>query len=58
VILSASHASAGSKHSIVITAQNEVFTWGANQFGQLGHSDFISRDVCGFQRCFAMRMNL
>jgi alpha-tubulin suppressor-like RCC1 family protein len=39
------HGAAGSKHSLVITAQSEVFAWGASQFGQLGQSDFLSRNA-------------
>jgi len=39
------HAAAGSKHSLIITAQSDVFSWGGNQFGQLGQSDYLSRDV-------------
>ena len=33
----------GSTHTIAITSLSEVFSWGGNQFGQLGQGDFISR---------------
>jgi alpha-tubulin suppressor-like RCC1 family protein len=35
----------GSTHSIAITSLTEVYSWGGNQFGQLGQGDFISRDI-------------
>jgi alpha-tubulin suppressor-like RCC1 family protein len=38
-------AACGSTHSLVITSLSEVFSWGGNQFGQLGQGDFIARAV-------------
>ncbi|QWB99420.1 DUF5011 domain-containing protein [Mycoplasmatota bacterium] len=34
--------SAGSKHTIVVTHNNEVFTWGANEFGELGNGSLVA----------------
>ncbi|XP_012870384.1 PREDICTED: alsin [Dipodomys ordii] len=31
---------AGSYHSLALTAKSQVYSWGSNTFGQLGHSDF------------------
>jgi alpha-tubulin suppressor-like RCC1 family protein len=33
----------GSTHTIAITSLSEVYSWGGNQFGQLGQGDFLSR---------------
>jgi alpha-tubulin suppressor-like RCC1 family protein len=33
----------GSTHSIAITSLSEVYSWGGNQFGQLGQGDFAMR---------------
>uniref|UniRef100_A0AAQ4Q1Y9 Alsin Rho guanine nucleotide exchange factor ALS2 n=1 Tax=Gasterosteus aculeatus aculeatus TaxID=481459 RepID=A0AAQ4Q1Y9_GASAC len=30
---------AGAHHSLALTAQSQVFTWGSNSFGQLGHME-------------------
>ena len=38
-------ASAGKTHSIVLTAQGQVYTWGANHFGQLGQGDTVNRNI-------------
>jgi alpha-tubulin suppressor-like RCC1 family protein len=35
--------SCGSTHSIAITSLSEVYSWGGNQFGQLGQGDFLLR---------------
>ncbi|XP_063115632.1 alsin isoform X2 [Cavia porcellus] len=34
------HLEAGSYHSMALTAKSQVYSWGSNAFGQLGHSDF------------------
>ncbi|XP_006862092.1 PREDICTED: alsin [Chrysochloris asiatica] len=31
---------AGGSHSLALTAKSQVYSWGSNTFGQLGHSDF------------------
>ncbi|KAM6178760.1 alsin isoform 1-T1 [Rhynchocyon petersi] len=31
---------AGGCHSLALTAKSQVYSWGSNTFGQLGHSDF------------------
>ena len=31
-------------HSIIVTDDNKVFTWGRNDRGQLGHGDTVRRD--------------
>lgn len=35
--------SLGFEHSIAVTQDGEVYTWGANYSGQLGHGDLIDR---------------
>ncbi|XP_036899493.1 alsin isoform X3 [Sturnira hondurensis] len=34
------HLEAGAYHSLALTAKSQVYSWGSNTFGQLGHSDF------------------
>ncbi|XP_053521077.1 alsin isoform X4 [Artibeus jamaicensis] len=34
------HLEAGGYHSLALTAKSQVYSWGSNTFGQLGHSDF------------------
>ncbi|XP_023391782.1 alsin isoform X2 [Pteropus vampyrus] len=34
------HLEAGGVHSLALTAKSQVYSWGSNTFGQLGHSDF------------------
>ncbi|XP_074047744.1 alsin isoform X4 [Macrotis lagotis] len=34
------HLAAGSHHSLALTAKSQVYSWGSNTFGQLGHLDF------------------
>ncbi|XP_050015204.1 alsin isoform X3 [Alexandromys fortis] len=34
------HLEAGGSHSLALTAKSQVYSWGSNTFGQLGHSDF------------------
>jgi len=34
-----SSIAAGSSHSIAVTADGEVYTWGSGSFGRLGHGD-------------------
>ncbi|XP_051705243.2 alsin isoform X3 [Oryctolagus cuniculus] len=34
------HLEAGASHSLALTAKSQVYSWGSNTFGQLGHSDF------------------
>ncbi|XP_060049477.1 alsin [Erinaceus europaeus] len=33
------HLEAGAYHSLALTAKSQVYSWGNNTFGQLGHSD-------------------
>ncbi|XP_074196238.1 alsin isoform X3 [Rhinolophus sinicus] len=33
------HLEAGGCHSLALTAKSQVYSWGSNSFGQLGHSD-------------------
>jgi alpha-tubulin suppressor-like RCC1 family protein len=35
----------GSTHSLAITSLSEVYSWGGNQFGQLGQGDYFSRNL-------------
>jgi alpha-tubulin suppressor-like RCC1 family protein len=35
----------GSTHSLAITSLSEVYSWGGNQFGQLGQGDYLSRNL-------------
>jgi alpha-tubulin suppressor-like RCC1 family protein len=35
----------GGWHTVGLTKNGEVFTWGSNYFGQLGHGDWESRLV-------------
>ena len=39
---------AGYDHSLVLTAKGNVFTWGRNNLGQLGHYDSYIGVWCGF----------
>ncbi|XP_066135020.1 alsin isoform X3 [Saccopteryx bilineata] len=34
------HLEAGGCHSLALTAKSQVYSWGSNTFGQLGHCDF------------------
>jgi alpha-tubulin suppressor-like RCC1 family protein len=34
---------AGSRHSAALTAGSELYTWGGNHNGQLGHNDVTAR---------------
>lgn len=34
------HLEAAGSHSLALTAKSQVYSWGSNTFGQLGHSDF------------------
>ncbi|XP_023616051.1 alsin isoform X3 [Myotis lucifugus] len=34
------HLEAGGYHSLALSAKSQVYSWGSNTFGQLGHSDF------------------
>jgi len=34
-----------SSHSVLITAEGKVYSWGRNEFGQLGHGDLARVDV-------------
>ncbi|XP_004872339.1 alsin isoform X3 [Heterocephalus glaber] len=34
------HLEAGGYHSMALTAKSQVYSWGSNTFGQLGHFDF------------------
>ncbi|XP_012583169.1 PREDICTED: alsin isoform X1 [Condylura cristata] len=33
------HLEAGGYHSLALTAKSQIYSWGSNTFGQLGHSD-------------------
>ncbi|XP_054168107.1 E3 ubiquitin-protein ligase MYCBP2-like [Oppia nitens] len=35
----------GLHHSVLLTSSGDVLTFGSNQYGQLGHNDFIIREV-------------
>lgn len=35
---------AGSRHSVAVFEDGRTFSWGCNDYGQLGHGDTISRD--------------
>lgn len=35
---------AGSRHSVAVLEDGRAFSWGCNDYGQLGHGDTISRD--------------
>ncbi|KFO36242.1 Alsin, partial [Fukomys damarensis] len=60
------HLEAGDYHSLALTAKSQVYSWGANVFGQLGHSDFpttiprlaklgyINRVTAGKDSCMAL----
>ena len=34
----------GSRHSVAVTSDGHAYSWGCNDYGQLGHSDLVSRD--------------
>ena len=35
----------GLEHTVGLTKYGEVFTWGSNDNGQLGHGDMLSREI-------------
>ena len=35
----------GGVHTVALTKNGEVFTWGNNRFGQLGHGDLNNRTI-------------
>ena len=37
--------SCGARHTVVLTKSGQLFSWGLNMFGQLGHSDRHTRDA-------------
>ena len=39
------HVSCGVGHSAALTKEGEVYTWGSNNGGQLGHGDDKPKDV-------------
>ncbi|XP_028924631.1 alsin isoform X2 [Ornithorhynchus anatinus] len=52
------HLAAGDHHSLALTAKSQVFSWGSNTFGQLGHSDSPTTvprlaKVCGENRIWS-----
>ena len=34
----------GSRHSVAVTSDGHAYSWGCNDYGQLGHGDLVSRD--------------
>ena len=34
---------AGSRHSLALTSDGRAYSWGCNDYGQLGHADLIPR---------------
>jgi len=34
----------GSRHSLAVASDGHAYSWGANDYGQLGHCDVVSRD--------------
>ena len=36
--------SCGSRHSLAVTSDGCAYSWGFNNYGQLGHGDLVSRD--------------
>ena len=34
----------GSRHSVAVTSDGLAYSWGCNDYGQLGHGDLVSRD--------------
>ena len=47
----------GSRHSLAIISDGHAYSWGANDYGQLGHDDLISRDCPTIVECF-VKQNL
>jgi len=43
---------AGSRHSIALTNDGHAYSWGCNDYGQLGHGDLVSRDSPTLIGCF------
>jgi len=42
----------GSRHSLAVTSDGHACSWGANDYGQLGHGDLVSRDSPTVVECF------
>jgi len=42
----------GSRHSVAVTSDGCVYSWGSNDYGQLGHGDLVSRDCPTVIECF------
>lgn len=38
-----SQISAGSRHSVAVACDGRAYSWGCNDYGQLGHGDLVSR---------------
>ncbi|XP_077992237.1 RCC1 domain-containing protein 1-like [Glandiceps talaboti] len=47
-----SKVSCGSRHTVAISETGNVYTWGWNGYGQLGHGDYVSRDVITLVKYF------
>ena len=39
------HIVCGGYHTAALTKKGEVFTWGYNSYGQLGHGDYDERTI-------------
>ena len=42
----------GSRHSLAITGDGHAYSWGCNNYGQLGHGDLISLNCPTVIGCF------
>jgi len=43
---------AGSRHSLAVASTGHAYSWGCNDYGQLGHGDLVSRDYPSLIGCF------
>jgi len=37
--------SCGESHTLALTDEREIYTWGGGQLGQLGHGDFLRQSL-------------
>jgi len=42
----------GSRHSLAVASNGHAYSWGNNDYGQLGHGDLVSRDCPTVVQCF------